>query len=47
VLSFLGLDEAQGDKCLGMFHLGQATAATMAKYKGRRGEWQGKVTFKQ
>jgi nitroreductase len=45
VLSFLNLDAAAGDRCLGLFHVGEAPAATIEGYRAKRGAVSDKTTW--
>lgn len=45
VIGHLGLDGADGDRCLGLFHVGSADPAKVAGYRARRGDIAEKVHF--
>ena len=45
VVSHLGLSPTDGDRCLGLFHLGSASVEKVAAYRAKRGDIYEKTTF--
>ena len=45
IIEHLGFSAAEGDKCLGLFHVGLAPPGTAQKYRAARGDMDRKVKY--